>query len=56
MELSGLRQRNHRDVLTMAAGYVVVKMGLFRSEESRVISNMVVYICSPMCDCQFLSD
>ena len=33
--------------LTMAVGYAVVKLGLFRSEDSRVISNMVVYICSP---------
>lgn len=33
--------------LTMAVGYAVVKMGLFRSEDSRIISNMVVYICSP---------
>ena len=33
--------------LTMAVGYAIVKIGLFRSEDSKVISNMVVYICSP---------
>lgn len=33
--------------LTMAVGYIVVKIGLFTSENSKVISNLVVYICSP---------
>ena len=33
--------------LFVAAGYVSVKAGLFKSEDSKVISNMVVYICSP---------
>ena len=33
--------------LTMAVGYVIVKIGLFEMEDSKVISNMVVYICSP---------
>ena len=33
--------------LTMAVGYAVVKIGLFRTEDSKVLSNMVVYICSP---------
>ena len=48
MELSGLLAEQIIVMfLTMAVGYVVVKMGLFRSEDSRVISNMVVYICSP---------
>ena len=27
--------------LTMAVGYAIVKIGLFRSEDSKVISNMV---------------
>ena len=31
----------------VAAGYVSVKVGLFKCEESKVISNLVVYICSP---------
>lgn len=31
----------------VASGYVSVKSGLFRSEDSKVISNMMVYICSP---------
>ena len=33
--------------LTMAVGFVVVRIGLFKTEDSRIISNMVVYICSP---------
>lgn len=33
--------------LSMAVGYAIVKVGLFRPEDSKVISNMVVYICSP---------
>lgn len=32
---------------TMAVGYVVVKIGLFRESDSKVLSNVVVYICSP---------
>lgn len=31
----------------VAAGYVSVKVGLFKSEDSKIISNLVVYICSP---------
>ena len=33
--------------LTMAAGYVLVKIGLFESKDSKVLSNIVVYVCSP---------
>lgn len=33
--------------LYVAAGYVSVKVGLFKCEESKIISNLVVYICSP---------
>lgn len=33
--------------LYVAAGYVSVKTGVMKSEDSKVISNMVVYICSP---------
>lgn len=33
--------------LTMAVGYGIVKGGLFRTEDSKVISNIVVYICNP---------
>lgn len=33
--------------LVIAVGYIVVKAGLFKSSDSKVISNMVVYICSP---------
>ena len=33
--------------LTMAVGYAIVKIGLFTVENSKVISNVVVYICSP---------
>ena len=32
--------------LTMAVGFVVVRIGLFKTEDSRIISNMVVYILS----------
>ena len=28
-------------------GYVAVKSGKFRTEDSKIISNVVVYICSP---------
>lgn len=33
--------------LFVAAGYISVKAGIMKSEDSKVISNMVVYICSP---------
>ena len=33
--------------LTMAVGYVIVKIGLFKTEDSKVVSNLVVYIFSP---------
>ena len=33
--------------LTMAVGFGVVRAGLFKTEDSRIISNMVVYICNP---------
>lgn len=33
--------------LTMAVGYAIVKIGLFQAKDSKVISNMIVYICSP---------
>lgn len=33
--------------LTMAVGYVIVKTGLFKTEDSKIVSNMVVYIFSP---------
>lgn len=33
--------------LTMAVGFFVVKMGFFRKRTENVISNLVVYICSP---------
>ncbi len=33
--------------LFVAVGYASVKAGLFKSEDSKVISNLVVYICSP---------
>ena len=33
--------------LYVAAGYASVKAGLFKSEDSKVLSNMMVYICSP---------
>ena len=32
--------------LYVAAGYASVKAGLFKSEDSKVLSNMMVYICS----------
>lgn len=31
----------------MAVGYLVVKIGLFQEADGKVISNLVVYICSP---------
>lgn len=33
--------------LTMAVGFGVVRAGLFKTEDSRIISNMVVYISNP---------
>lgn len=33
--------------LTMAVGYAIVKIGLFHAEDSKIISNVIVYICSP---------
>lgn len=33
--------------LTMAVGFFVVKIGLFQETDGKVISNLVVYICSP---------
>lgn len=33
--------------LTMAVGFGVVRAGLFKTEDSRIISTMVVYICNP---------
>ncbi len=33
--------------LAMVVGYAVVKTNLFTSEDSKIISRMVVYICSP---------
>lgn len=33
--------------LTMAVGYTIVKIGLFRDSDSKILSNIVVYICSP---------
>ena len=33
--------------LTMAVGFGVVRAGLFKTEDSRIISNMVVSICNP---------
>lgn len=48
MELSILlAQQITAMFLTMAVGYVIVKIGLFEVEDSKIISNMVVYICSP---------
>ncbi len=48
MELSILlAQQITAMFLTMAVGYVIVRIGLFRAEDSKVISNVVVYICSP---------
>lgn len=48
MELSLLlAQQIFAMFLTMAVGYGIVKGGLFRTEDSKVISNIVVYICNP---------
>ncbi len=48
MELSILlAQQITAMFLTMAVGYVIVRIGLFQAEDSKVISNVVVYICSP---------
>ena len=33
--------------LMMAIGYFLVKIGLFRPDDSKVLSNLVVYICFP---------
>ena len=33
--------------LTMVVGYIIVKIGLFKTKDSKIISNIVVYICSP---------
>lgn len=33
--------------LTMAVGYTIVKIGLFQDSDSKILSNVVVYICSP---------
>lgn len=33
--------------LMMAIGYFIVKIGLFRPDDSKVLSNLVVYICFP---------
>lgn len=33
--------------LMMAIGYFIVKIGLFQTEDSKVLSNLVVYICFP---------
>lgn len=33
--------------LTMAVGYLIVKIGLLKEKDGRVLSNLVVYICSP---------
>lgn len=33
--------------LMMTIGYALVKSGLFQSEDSKVLSNIVVYVCSP---------
>ncbi len=48
MELSLLLSEQIASLfLFVAAGYVSVKAGLFQSGDSKIISNMVVYICSP---------
>lgn len=48
MELSILLSKQIISLfLYVAAGYVSVRAGLFRSEDSKTISRMVVYICSP---------
>lgn len=41
--------------LTMAVGFGVVRAGLFKTEDSRIISNMVVYICN-LCSRTCISD
>ena len=33
--------------LMMAIGYVIVKTGFFQVEDSKVLSNLVIYICFP---------
>lgn len=33
--------------LTMVVGYIIVKIGLFKTKDSKIISNIVVYIFSP---------
>lgn len=33
--------------LMMLTGYVIVKLGVFRAEDSKVLSNIVVYVCFP---------
>lgn len=33
--------------LMMLVGYLIVKAGLFRAEDSKVLSNIVVYVCFP---------
>lgn len=33
--------------LMMIVGYILVKVGLFKTADSKVISNIVVYVCSP---------
>ncbi len=48
MELSILlAQQIAAMFLTVAVGYVIVKIGLFQESDSKVLSNVVVYICSP---------
>ena len=33
--------------LMMAVGYMIVKIGLFTTKDSKIISNIVVYVCNP---------
>ena len=33
--------------LMMAVGYTIVKIGLFTTKDSKIISNIVVYVCNP---------
>ena len=33
--------------LIMAVGFFIVKIGLFQESDGKVLSNLVVYICSP---------
>ena len=48
MELSILLAEQIVALFLMAlVGYLAVKSGKFKEEDSRIISNMVVYICSP---------